>query len=96
MAAATRRDVGNTPAAEARHEPRDRSCGGADLRRGIGRPAAAGRIQVKGQHLPGTRGGIVDRHRARLAWRFGGQRAGVPRGVSAAAVARDSDVRRAG
>ena len=38
VAAAARRDVGNTPAAEARHEPRDRSCGGADLRRGIAVP----------------------------------------------------------
>ena len=80
MAAAARRDVGNTPAAEARHEQRDRVRLGADLRGGIGCAAAAGRIQVKGQHPPGGRGRVVDRHRARLARRLGGQRPGVPGG----------------
>ncbi len=92
MTAAARRDVGNTPAAKPRHEPHDRVRLGADLHRGIGRAAAAGRIQVKGQHPPGSRGGIVDRHRARRARRRGGQRPGVPGGVRAAAVARDSDL----
>jgi hypothetical protein len=37
------RDVGNTPAAESRQEPRDRVRLGADLRGGIGRAAAADR-----------------------------------------------------
>ena len=96
MAAAARRDVGNTPAAEPGNELRDRVGLGADLRGGIGRAAAAGRIQVKGQHPPGSCGRVVDRHRARLAGRVGGQRPGVPGGVSAAAVAGDPDVRRAG
>jgi hypothetical protein len=44
VAAAARGDVGNTPAAEARQKPRDRVGLGADLRGGIGRAAAAGRI----------------------------------------------------
>ena len=57
MAAAARRDAGNTLAADACHEPRDRVRGSADLRRGIGRTAAVGRIRVKRQHPPGSRGG---------------------------------------
>jgi hypothetical protein len=58
--------------------------------------ARTARVQVKRQHPPGARARVEHRHRAWLARRLGGQRAGVPRGVSAAAVARDSDVRRAG
>lgn len=93
MAAAGRRNVGDIPASEARHEPRDRVRLGADLSCGIGRTAAAGRIQVKGQHPPSSRARIVDRHSARLARRAGGQRPCMPGGISAAAVAGDPDVR---
>jgi len=73
VAAATRADVGNTPAAEACHEPRDRA-GLGRLTCAAGSPgvAAAGQIEVKGQHPPGGRAGVVDGHRARLARRIGG------------------------
>ncbi len=54
--------------------------------------ACAGGIKVKRQHPAGARGGIEDRHRARLAGRLLGQRPGMTGRVGAAAVARDPDV----
>jgi hypothetical protein len=59
-------------------------------------PACAGRVKVKRQHPAGPRGRVVDRHRRRLVWRVGGQRAGVPGRISAAAIAGDPDVRSTG
>jgi hypothetical protein len=96
VAAAARRGIGNTPAAEPAHQPYDRVGLGADLPGGLGRAAAAGRVEVKGQHPPGARAGVVDRHRARLPRRVGGQRPRVPGRIRAAAVARDPHVRRPG
>ena len=52
-------------------------------------------VKVERQHPAGSRAGVVDGYRARLAWRVGGQGPGVPRGVSAAAVAGDPDMRSA-
>jgi hypothetical protein len=56
----------------------------------------AGRVQVERQHPPGTRAGVVDRHGARLTWRAGRQRPGMPRGISTAAVTRDPGMRSTG
>jgi hypothetical protein len=58
--------------------------------------AGAGGIKVERQHPASARSGIEDRHRTRLARRLIGQPASMPRGVSAAAVARDPDVQRSG
>jgi len=48
--------------------------------------SAAG-VEVERQHPAGTRGGIIDGDRGRLVWRIRGQPPGMPRGISAAAVA---------
>ena len=53
-------------------------------------------IKVKRQHPPGSRAGIVDRRRGRLVRRVGGQLAGVPGRVCAAAILGDPDVRSPG
>jgi hypothetical protein len=92
VAAAARGYVGNTPAAEAGHDLCDRVGLVADLRGKIGRAAAADWIQVKRQYPPGSRAGVINGHRARLARRVGRQRASVPGGVSAAAVAGNPNV----
>jgi hypothetical protein len=53
----------------------------------------AGGVEVERQHAPGARAGVIDRHGARLAGRLGGQSAGMPGRVSAAAIARYPDMR---
>jgi hypothetical protein len=55
----------------------------------INAAVGAGHVQVERQHPPGTPAGVVHRHGARLTRRASRQRPGVPRGISATAVARD-------
>ena len=52
--------------------------------------ACAARVEVEGQHPPRGRARLVDRHRARLVRRLGGQRAGMTGRVSFAAVLAES------
>ena len=92
MAAAGGRDVSDAPAAEAPEQLADLGRLALDVGDTV---ADAARIKVDRQHSPGGRPGVVDRRRARLVRRIGGQRASAPGRVSAAAVARDPDVRRA-
>jgi hypothetical protein len=105
VAAAGGRDVGEDLAAAPGHEPGQSLGLHADLGRAdsvtftividgsiVNITADGGGVEVECQHPAGTRGRIEDRRRARLARRLGGQRPGVPRGVGAAAVARDPDV----
>ena len=96
MAAAGRRDVGDVPAAEALEQLAELGRLALDVGRRIATSRRAARVEVERQHPPGTRAGVVDRHRGRLVRRLGGQRPGVPGRVGAAAVARDPDVRRTG
>ncbi|MGH3235938.1 MAG: hypothetical protein ACRDOH_22320, partial [Streptosporangiaceae bacterium] len=109
MTAAGRRDVGEHQAAAAAHQAGDGPSLSADLGREVGVTfmivlsstvmnvaASAGRIQVERQHAPGSRGRIEYRHCAGLARRLIRQRPGMTRGVSAAAIARDPDMRRPG
>ena len=77
MAAAARRDIGDVPAADALEQL-------AELD-GLVVDIAAGHVQVDRQHSPGGRARVVHRYCARLARRFGGQRAGVTGRVGAAA-----------
>jgi hypothetical protein len=58
--------------------------------------ADVGRVQVKRQHPACARARVIDRHRARLARRIGGQQPGMPGWIGPAAVVRDPDVRRTG
>ena len=84
VTAAGRRDVGEDLAAAAGHEPGESLGLGADLGRVtfmmlpsstiMNVTAGAGGIKVEGQHPAGTRAGIKDRDRARLARRIGGKR----------------------
>jgi len=105
--AAARRDVGEDLAAAAGHEPGEGLGLSADLGRGatamfmavldssiVNVTAGAGRVKVKSQQAAGATRRAVDRHRARLLRRLGGQRPGPPRRVSAAAVLRRPDVGR--
>ena len=55
--------------------------------------AAAGRVKVKRQHPPSAGARVVHRHRARLPWSVGGERAGMAGRVSPAAVTRNPDMR---
>ena len=109
MAAAGRRDVGEDLAAAAGYEPGEGLGLDADHGREdsvtftividgsiVDVRATRTRIQVDRQHSPGGRARVIHRHRGRLVRRIGGQGAGMPRGVSAPAVARDPDVRRTG
>ena len=105
VAAAGGRNVGEDLAAAPGHEPGEGLGLGTDSVREVGVKlmvvldstivnvaACAARVEVEGQHPPRGRGRLVDRHRARLVRRLGGQRPGVPRRVGAAAVARDPGV----
>ena len=104
VTAAARRDVGDVPAAEALKQLADIGGLAADLSGAtftavpdssiVNVTAGAGRVKVKSQQATGTARRAVDRHRARLQWRLGGQRPGPPRRVSAAAVLRRPDVGR--
>ena len=89
VAAAARRHVGDVPGAEPLEQLAELGAPG-----GSTSPRAGSRSSAS--MPPGGRAGIVDRHRARLARRIGGQRPGPPRRVGAAAVRRDPDVRRTG
>ena len=91
MTAATRRDVGNVPAAEPLEQLLELGRLVADLGHKLTGPAAAGRVKVENQEAPGPRSGVVNRHSARLARRVGGQRPGMPGRVGPAAVTRDPD-----
>jgi hypothetical protein len=57
VTAAARRDVGETPAAESRHEARDGVRLVADLGCGITGGAAAGEVEVERQHPASGRAG---------------------------------------
>ena len=106
MAAAARRDVGEDLAAAAGHKRGDGLRLSGHLRGAMfmilpdstimNVPADRAGVKVERQHPACSRAGIVDRDRARLARRVIREWPGVPRRVSASAVARDSDVRRAG
>ena len=56
----------------------------------------AARVEVERQHPARSRGGIVDRHCARLARGVGWERPGMAGRVGPAAVLRDPDVRSSG
>ena len=73
MAAAGRRDVGEVPGAETLEQMADLGCLVLDLGDTV---AGASRIKVKDQQPPGGRAWVVHRHRARLARRAAGGRAG--------------------
>jgi len=106
VAAASRPDVGDVPAAEALEQLAELGALALNLgRQGVmfmtimdstvvnitSRP---GRVKVKSQQAPNTAARIVDRHSARLLRRLSRQRPGPPRRVSAAAVLRRPDVPR--
>ena len=76
MAAAGRRHVGDAPAAKTREQLPELRRLGTDLRRRVIGAAAAGRVQVERWQPTGSRSGIVDSHRGRLAGRLGRERAG--------------------
>jgi hypothetical protein len=88
VAAAARRDVGSVPGTEAAEQLAEPG--------GLVPDIATARVKVKRQHPPGSRAGIIDRDRARLPRRLGGQRPGMTGRVSTAAIARDPDMRSTG
>ena len=106
VAAAAGRHVGEHLAAAPGHVADKRLTLSADLGRGvtitlmvvpdssvINIVVDAGRVEIERQHPPGARTRVVNRHCGGLARRVSRQRPRVPRGISAAAVTGNPDVR---
>ncbi|MGH3184627.1 MAG: hypothetical protein ACRDOE_22355, partial [Streptosporangiaceae bacterium] len=95
MTATGRRDVSDAPAAEAIEQLAELGRLVLYLGRRAGLVACTAAVKVKSKEAAGGRAVVVDGDGGRLSRKVGGELPGVPGRVSAAAIARDSDVRRA-